>query len=250
MISVMPVPRNMNFTVLSSGILVPLFSFPLQILIRRMLLDFCKPMCYIECMVATKSAKIFSIFIEYKGVKPNETQKTLRIGTRRSAHALCACRLHLRQNHRRGEHKQHLRRVLLFLRSRLRRQHCVLRTRIFASTGEAMFASLADYLADPDVKASIDAEIENQTDDSMTIKVYADGNALVYEYQFTDEYDLSDEDIKQSVLDALKEGCEENASTFEDIADTLESEVGLSGVHVRLVYLNGDGSEIYTHDFE
>lgn len=77
-----------------------------------------------------------------------------------------------------------------------------------------------------------------------------DGNALVYEYQFTDEYDLSDEDIKQSVLDALKEGCEENASTFEDIADTLESEVGLSGVHVRLVYLNGDGSEIYTHDFE
>lgn len=113
-----------------------------------------------------------------------------------------------------------------------------------ASTGEAMFASLADYLADPDVKASIDAEIENQTDDSMTIKVYADGNALVY------EYDLSDEDIKQSVLDALKEGCEENASTFEDIADTLESEVGLSGVHVRLVYLNGDGSEIYTHDFE
>lgn len=89
-----------------------------------------------------------------------------------------------------------------------------------------MFASLADYLADPDVKASIDAEIENQTDDSMTIKVYADGNALVYEYQFTDEYDLSDEDIKQSVLDALKEGCEENASTFEDIADTLESEVG------------------------
>ena len=119
-----------------------------------------------------------------------------------------------------------------------------------SSVGDTEFASLADYLADPDVKASIDAEIENQTDDSMTIKVYADGNALVYEYQFTDEYDLSDEDMKQSLQDALKEGCEENASTFEDIADTIESEVGLSGVHVRLVYLNGDGSEIYTHDFE
>lgn len=119
-----------------------------------------------------------------------------------------------------------------------------------SSVGDTEFATLADYLADPDVKASIDAEVENQTDDSMTIKVYADGNALVYEYQFTDEYDLSDDATKQSVQDALKEGCEENASTFEDIADTLESEVGLSGVHVRLVYLNGDGSEIYTHDFE
>lgn len=119
-----------------------------------------------------------------------------------------------------------------------------------SSVGDTEFATLADYLADPDVKASIDAEVENQTDDSMTIKVYAVGNALVYEYQFTDEYDLSDEAEKQSVQDALKEGCEENASTFEDIADTLESEVGLSGVHVRLVYLNGDGSEIYTHDFE
>lgn len=119
-----------------------------------------------------------------------------------------------------------------------------------SSVGDTEFATLADYLADPDVKASIDAEVENQTDDSMTIKVYADGNALVYEYQFTDEYDLSDDATKQSVQDALKEGCEENASTFENIADTLESEVGLSGVHVRLVYLNGDGSEIYTHDFE
>ena len=119
-----------------------------------------------------------------------------------------------------------------------------------SSVGDTEFATLADYLADPDVKASIDAEVENKTDDSMTIKVYADGNALVYEYQFTDEYDLSDDATKQSVQDALKEGCEENASTFENIADTLESEVGLSGVHVRLVYLNGDGSEIYTHDFE
>ena len=47
---------------------------------------------------------------------------------------------------------------------------------------------------------------------------------------------------------------ESSASTgeamFASLADTLESEVGLSGVHVRLVYLNGDGSEIYTHDFE
>lgn len=201
-------------------------------------------------MAATKSAKIFSIFIEYKGVKPNETQKTLRIGTRRSAHALCACRLHLRQNHRRGNTSSTSAESSSSSEAASENSTASSESESSASTGEAMFASLADYLADPDVKASIDAEIENQTDDSMTIKVYADGNALVYEYQFTDEYDLSDEDIKQSVLDALKEGCEENASTFEDIADTLESEVGLSGVHVRLVYLNGDGSEIYTHDFE
>ena len=199
-------------------------------------------MCYIECMVATKSAKIFSIFIEYKGVKPNETQKTLRIGTRRSALAGCTSAKTIVGGNTSSTSAESS--------SSSEDSTASSEPESSASTGEAMFASLADYLADPDVKASIDAEIENQTDDSMTIKVYADGNALVYEYQFTDEYDLSDEDIKQSVLDALKEGCEENASTFEDIADTLESEVGLSGVHVRLVYLNGDGSEIYTHDFE
>lgn len=243
MISVMPVPRNMNFSVLSSGILVPLFPFLSKFLIRRTLLDFCKPMCYIECMAATKSAKNFSIFIEYKGVKPNETQKTLRIGTHRSAHALgCTSAKTIVGGNTSSTSAESS--------SSSEDSTASSESESSASAGEAMFASLADYLADPDVKASIDAEIENQTDDSMTIKVYADGNALVYEYQFTDEYDLSDEDIKQSVLDALKEGCEENASTFEDIADTLESEVGLSGVHVRLVYLNGDGSEIYTHDFE
>lgn len=250
MISVMPVPRNMNFTVLSSGILVPLFSFPLQILIRRMLLDFCKPMCYIECMAATKSAKIFSIFIEYKGVKPNETQKTcaLALAGLLSLSALAGCTS--AKTIVGGNTSSTSAESSSSSEATSEDSTASSEPESSASTGEAMFASLADYLADPDVKASIDAEIENQTDDSMTIKVYADGNALVYEYQFTDEYDLSDEDIKQSVLDALKEGCEENASTFEDIADTLESEVGLSGVHVRLVYLNGDGSEIYTHDFE
>ena len=73
MLSVMPVPRNMNSTALPSESLSRFFPFLSKSLIRRTLLDFCKPMCYIECMVATKSAKIFSIFIEYKGVKPNET---------------------------------------------------------------------------------------------------------------------------------------------------------------------------------
>lgn len=118
------------------------------------------------------------------------------------------------------------------------------------SSAGKTFATLSDYLADPAVKAKLDSDIAAQSDDSMTIKVYADGNALVYEYRYKDEYDLSDEATKQSMQDALKEGCEENAETFENIADTLESEVGLSGVHVRLIYLNGDGSEIYTHDFE
>lgn len=192
-------------------------------------------MCYIECMAATKSAKIFSIFIEYKGVNQMKLRKlcALALAGLLTLSALAGCTS-----------------AKTVVKGDTSSTSASSETESSASTGEAMFASLADYLADPDVKASIDAEIENQTDDSMTIKVYADGNALVYEYQFTDEYDLSDEDIKQSVLDALKEGCEENASTFEDIADTLESEVGLSGVHVRLVYLNGDGSEIYTHDFE
>lgn len=200
-------------------------------------------MCYIECMASTKSAKIFSIFIEYKGVKPNETKKTLL-----TLSALAGCTS--AKTIVGGNTSSTSAESSSSSEAASEDSTASSESESSASTGEAMFASLADYLADPDVKASIDAEIENQTDDSMTIKVYADGNALVYEYQFTDEYDLSDEDIKQSVLDALKEGCEENASTFEDIADTLESEVGLSGVHVRLVYLNGDGSEIYTHDFE
>ena len=186
-------------------------------------------------MAATKSAKIFSIFIEYKGVNQMKLRKlcALALAGLLTLSALAGCTS-----------------AKTVVKGDTSSTSASSETESSASSGEAMFASLADYLADPDVKSSIDAEIENQTDDSMTIKVYADGNALVYEYQFTDEYDLSDEDIKQSVLDALKEGCEENASTFEDIADTLESEVGLSGVHVRLVYLNGDGSEIYTHDFE
>ena len=110
------------------------------------------------------------------------------------------------------------------------------------------FATLGEYLVDPDVKAEIDASIAEQTDDNMTIQVYADGNTLVYEYQFADQYDFTEDELK-TVKDSLKSGCDEAADTFTGIAQSLEDEVGLSDISIRLVYLNGDGSEIYTHEY-
>ena len=39
------------------------------------------------------------------------------------------------------------------------------------------------------------------------------------------------------------------SSTFENIGTTLEEETEIDGITVRVTYLNGDGSEIYSQDF-
>ena len=96
----------------------------------------------------------------------------------------------------------------------------------------------------------INSQIAALENSGLTVSVYADGSTLVYDYTYAQQLDLSDEAVKQSIVDALRSGTEEQAETYKNIASVLRAIISEDNIKVRLVYNNADGSEIYTCEFE
>lgn len=119
-----------------------------------------------------------------------------------------------------------------------------------SDTGATQWSSVAEYLADPTVTAEIAEQIAALEGSGLAVSVYADGSTLVYDYTYNQQLDLSDEAVKQSIVDALKSGTEEQAKTYENIASVLRAIISEDNIKVRLVYNNADGSEIYACEFE
>lgn len=109
-------------------------------------------------------------------------------------------------------------------------------------TGCGGTETLEDYVnSNEEVKTQIESY---SGQDGMSVKV--EENVLTYEYKYEDTYD-------ESMIDEMKAQFEETmgsmGSTFESIGTTLEEESGIKDITVRVTYLNGDGSEIYSEDF-
>lgn len=119
-----------------------------------------------------------------------------------------------------------------------------------SDTGTTQWSSVAEYLADPTVTAEIADQIAALEGSGLAVSVYADGSTLVYDYTYNQQLDLSDEAVKQSIVDALKSGTEEQSETYENIASVLRAIISEDNIKVRLVYNNADGSEIYACEFE
>ena len=119
-----------------------------------------------------------------------------------------------------------------------------------SETEATQWNSVAEYLTDPTVVEQINSQIAALENSGLTVSVYADGSTLVYDYTYAQQLDLSDESVKQSIVDALRSGTEEQAETYKNIASVLRAIISEDNIKVRLVYNNADGSEIYTCEFE
>lgn len=80
------------------------------------------------------------------------------------------------------------------------------------------------------------------------INAYADGSTLVYDYQYV-------KTIEGDALEEQKAALDENlskdsqTSTYTNIANKLQDNLGIDDACVRLIYRNGDGTIIYQKDF-
>lgn len=117
-------------------------------------------------------------------------------------------------------------------------------------SGLGLYNNIEDYLADPAVKAQMDASMDSMQTSDMSIVVTGEGNALVYTFTYGVQLDLSDEATKESVVSALEEGMAQQADVYTGIADSLRPLVTAKDVSVRIIYNNADGSEIYSCEFE
>ena len=117
-----------------------------------------------------------------------------------------------------------------------------------AACGGKKAASLEEYLTS--IQDEIDAQIAALGDD-MKLEVKADGNKLVYSYQYA--YDVAESlgvDIN-TVKEALDVQLVDESviSQFQDVLSDIQKVVP-SAEAVVVKYLNADGSEITSKEFK
>ena len=91
----------------------------------------------------------------------------------------------------------------------------------------------------PEAKEAVKAQCK----DGQTVEV--NGNGLIYTYKF--EQTFKGKDIKTVQKDIAKK-MEKSRLKFQKTAAALQESSGLEKVTVKLVYINGDGKEIYSEE--
>ena len=113
----------------------------------------------------------------------------------------------------------------------------------FASCGKK-YSSVEAYINSSEVQSQLESALEIAEGSGMEMKVFAEGDTLVYEYTYSTQ--LSNVD---AVAEAIGNSIDGQSSTFEAVVEELKTQCDAQNPQVKLVYLNADGSEIYSKVF-
>ena len=106
--------------------------------------------------------------------------------------------------------------------------------------------SLEDYVNTDEFQSTIDTLKQTYSGQGMSIDVKAEDNVLIYEYTYES---VAKADVPEDQITELESALEQQASTFELLADQLKEETGVKDPVVRVVYLGSDGEVICQKDF-
>ena len=114
-------------------------------------------------------------------------------------------------------------------------------------TSSKAFDTVDDYLASPEASAALE-QLETAYKDNafLSVEVYADGDAVVYEYQY--KTDMTDDQIAQ-LKTSLPEQLKSFESVFKNDAKQRKDNVNAADPRVVLVYLAKDDTEIYREEY-
>ena len=82
------------------------------------------------------------------------------------------------------------------------------------------------------------------TEQGLSIGIGAEGDSLVYEYRFDEQVEVTDE-LKDEIaaqVESISDVTESNLETIKDYVD-------IENPSIEYVYLNADGTEIYSRTF-
>lgn len=106
------------------------------------------------------------------------------------------------------------------------------------SEGEK-FASMQEYVDSQ--KEIFDETLKQLEGSGMSMKIYAEGNTLVYHYIYDNPVEVSEEDLAEmeTTLAASKE-------QFQTLIRQLEALIEADDIAIKILYENPDGSEVYS----
>lgn len=106
------------------------------------------------------------------------------------------------------------------------------------------FATVQEYIESPEMVEVIEGISSTFEPQGLTVNAYADGDCLVYEYKFTQQMDVND-----TVVQSLADSIDEMSDTVQSSLEEVKSVVDVETPSAKYVYLNADGSEIYSKVF-
>ena len=114
-------------------------------------------------------------------------------------------------------------------------------------TSSKPYDSVDAYLASPEASAAV-AQVEAAYKDNefLSARIYADGDAMVYEYRY--KTDMTDDQIAQ-LKTSLPEQLKSFESVFKSDAKQVKDNVNAADPRVALVYMANDGSVIYREEY-
>lgn len=120
-----------------------------------------------------------------------------------------------------------------------------------ACGGDSKFATVKDFLEDPETKAELDKSIASMVEGNNMMDVTLEGteDTLIYNFKFNDEALAAvDEETLKASLESGLDG-EDFVSTFEGIADSVSQVVKADKVKVKVVYAKADGTELASREY-
>ena len=106
---------------------------------------------------------------------------------------------------------------------------------------------LEQWLAEPEAQQLA----EESSDETYTVELLSEnGNILVLRYTYTEQLDLSDDSVKQVVLEYIDSALDSNSVIFTTMLEALRTEIGMDDLALRIEFVNADDSVIGTKTFE
>lgn len=116
------------------------------------------------------------------------------------------------------------------------------------SSTSIMFGNIQEYLEYPSTQKYLESAKESaESANLFTVECYADDDTLVYEYKYTKQ--LPDDSIDQGV-EYFKKITETLESGMVPVMKDLVAYVDETDPKIKVVYLNADGSELYSITFD
>ena len=115
-----------------------------------------------------------------------------------------------------------------------------------ADKGGKAYATIEDYINDPEVKASIDSAKE-AAGDVLTFDYHAEDNKLIYDYSYNNHFD--DESV-EILKGTLEESLETNSEYYSSVVDVLVRNVNVENPQIVINYRNDDGTIIATRTYD
>ena len=106
-----------------------------------------------------------------------------------------------------------------------------------------MYNSVAEFVTSDYMQSMLNAVKSNIPEDMMSIDVHADGDKMIYTFKYTT---IEKTDV---LANALKEGLNSMADTFQSCANALKACVSVENPIVVLEYVDKNGTLIYSQEF-